>query len=171
MCLSVSSINAWASNGSLNGGSTWRPRPKLLVRSCPVVVAHSLPARFDSGRAGDHALHCLRARAPIIDQLPVVVAHSSSSVPGRLNRFVLSSTRVKCVGLSAFHASLKLCASYNQILVDLHGSFRFLVACLIDPAIPTQSGQTILPEAQRGTQAKAPCLMQLFRLDFRTLCR
>ena len=30
-------------------------------------------------------------------------------------------------------------------------------SCLIDPAIPTQSGQTILPEAQRGTQAKAPC--------------
>ena len=27
------------------------------------------------------------------------------------------------------------------------------------PAIPTQSGQTILPEAQRGTQAKAPCSM------------
>ena len=30
---------------------------------------------------------------------------------------------------------------------------------LIDPAIPTQSGQTILPEAQRGTRAKAPCSM------------
>ena len=28
---------------------------------------------------------------------------------------------------------------------------------LIDPAIPTQSGQTILPEAQRDTLAKAPC--------------
>ena len=27
-------------------------RPKLLVRSCPVVVAHSLPAGFDSVRAG-----------------------------------------------------------------------------------------------------------------------
>ena len=32
-------------------------------------------------------------------QLPVVVAHS---VPGRLNRFVRSSSRVKCVGLALF---------------------------------------------------------------------
>ena len=46
--------------------------------SRPVVVAHSLPAGFDSVRAGEpiHSLHCLRARAPIIDQLPVVAAHS-----------------------------------------------------------------------------------------------
>ena len=29
------------------------------------------------------------------------------------------------------------------------GSFRFLIV-LIDPAIPTQSGQTILSETQRG---------------------
>ena len=71
------------------------------VRSCPVVFSHSLPAGFDSVRAGVHSLHCLRARAPIIDQLPVVVAHSSS-VPGRLNRFVRSSSRVKCVGLALF---------------------------------------------------------------------
>ena len=78
-------------------------RPKLLVRSGSVVVAHSLPAVFDPVRAGEpiHSLHCLRARAPIIDQLPVVVAHSSS-VPGRLNRFVRSSSRVKCVGLALF---------------------------------------------------------------------
>ena len=56
-------------------------RPKLLVRSCPVVVAHSLPAGFDSVRARVHSLHCLRARAPISW---VVVAHS---VPGGLNLF------------------------------------------------------------------------------------
>ena len=86
-------------------------RPKLLVRSGPVVVAHALPAQlhgFDSVRAGEpiHSLHCLRARAPIIDQLPVVVAHSSS-VPGRLNRFVRSSSRVKCVGLERVHTGGK----------------------------------------------------------------
>ena len=80
-------------------------RPKLLVRSGPVVVAHSraLPAGFDSVRAGEsiHSLHCLRARAPIIDPLPVVVAHCSS-VPGRLKRFVRSSSRAECVGLALF---------------------------------------------------------------------
>ena len=51
-------------------------RPVLSGRGRP------LPAScLDSVRAGVHSLHCLRARAPIIDQLPVVVAHSSS-VPG-----------------------------------------------------------------------------------------
>ena len=93
-------------------------RPKLLVRSCPVVVAHSLPAcqlvSIQSVWESYNSLHCYRACAPIIDQLPVVVAHSSS-VPGRLNRFVHSSSRVKCLmhsWFSAFHASLKLCAPY-----------------------------------------------------------
>ena len=75
-------------------------RPKLIVTSGPVVVAHSLPAGFKSVQES-YSLHCLRARAPIIDQLPVVFAHSSS-VPGRLNRFVRSSSRVKCVGLALF---------------------------------------------------------------------
>ena len=76
-------------------------RPKLLVRSGPVVVAHSLPAGPTQSVRDSHSLHCLRARAPIIDQLPVVVAHSSP-VPGRLNRFVRWSSRVKCVGLALF---------------------------------------------------------------------
>ena len=44
-------------------------RAKLLARSCPVVVAHSLPA---GSIQSDAALDCLSARAPIIDQLPVV---------------------------------------------------------------------------------------------------
>ena len=55
--------------------------PKLLVRSCSVVVAHSLPAGFDSVRAWVHSLHCLLALALIS---LVVVAHS---VPGGLNLF------------------------------------------------------------------------------------
>ena len=46
---------------------------------------------------------------------------------------------------SAFHASLnlKVEALRSVHLVDLHGPFRFLVV-LIDPAIPTQSGQSSL---------------------------
>ena len=35
VCLSVRSINAWASNSSLNGGSTWRPS-KARASSGPV---------------------------------------------------------------------------------------------------------------------------------------
>ena len=52
-------------------------RPKLLVRSCAVVVAHPLPAGFD----------CPCASPLFMRFVPiswVVVAHS---VPGRLNRF------------------------------------------------------------------------------------
>ena len=66
-------------------------RPKLLVRSYLVGVAHSLPAGFDSVRARVHSLRCLRARAPISW---VVVAHS---VPGRLNRFCCSLELVRQV--------------------------------------------------------------------------
>ena len=86
----------------------WRlSRPKLLVRSCSVVVAQSLPAGFDSVRARVHSLYCLRARAPISC---VVVAHS---VPGRLHRFDCSlELACQVCWFSAFHASLKLCAPY-----------------------------------------------------------
>ena len=80
-------------------------RPKLLVRSCPVVVAHSLPAvSIQSVRESIHSIQSLRARAPIIDQLPVVVAHSSS-VPG-LWIVLFARARVSsvhaCVGLALF---------------------------------------------------------------------
>ena len=56
VCVSVRSINAWASNSSLNGGSTHvtsRLNPsgvgRIYFSSGPVrsVVAHSLPARFE----------------------------------------------------------------------------------------------------------------------------
>ena len=80
-------------------------RPKLLVPSLSGQVRSWSPTpcqlvSIQSVRES-YSLHCLRARAPIIDQLPVVVAHSRS-VPGRLNRFVRSSSRVKCVGLERF---------------------------------------------------------------------
>ena len=41
---------------------------------------------------------------------------------------------------------------------------------LIDPAIPTQSGQTILPEAQRGTPAKplVSCLTGILNFGLAT---
>ena len=89
----------------------------------------------------------------------VVVAHS---VPGR--RRVLCfycslklCVKCKCVG----HASA-LRSSCTWCLQPLQAP-RWLVSiidrALIDPAIPTQScRQTILPEAQRGTAAKAPCV-------------
>ena len=108
VCLSVCSLHKCM---SFKQQFEWRlhvtSHPKLLVRSGPVVVAHSLPAGFDSVRVGVHSLYCLRACAPIIDQLPVVVAHS---VPGRLNESLELACQV--CWFSAFHASLKLCAPY-----------------------------------------------------------
>ena len=80
-------------------------RPVLSGRGRP------LPAScFVSVRAG---VHCLHARAPIIDQLPVVVAHSSS-VPGRFESFcsLELACQVYMCWFSAFHASMKLCAPY-----------------------------------------------------------
>ena len=40
-----------------------------------------------------------------------------------------------------------------ELIRGYTGSFWFLIV-LIDSAIPTQSGQIILPEAQRGTPAE-----------------
>ena len=78
-------------------------RPKLLVRSCPVIVAHSLPAGFDSVRAGVlFTPFFTRSRSDHRSAASTVVVAHSSSVPGRLNRFVRSSSRVKCVGLALF---------------------------------------------------------------------
>ena len=127
------------------------PTPCQLVRFSPCGV-HSCS-------------DCLRARAPIIDQLPVVVAHSRS-VPGRLNRFVRSSLRVnfKCVGLALFMQawSFALRTSCRSTwLVSILG--RADRSC--DSNYSVQSGQTILPEAQRGTLAE-PLVIVCLALDF-----
>ena len=103
VCVCVRSINAWVSNSSLNGGCTWRPVRSFSSgrsgRGRPLPASWPDSVRADRGSPIHFIV--LRARAPIIDQLPVVVAHSSS-VPGRLNRFVCWSSRVKCVGLALF---------------------------------------------------------------------
>ena len=98
------------------------------------VHMHSTPSSLT--RCSDRSL--LRSRsAPISWVVELVVAHS---VPGR------SSSRVRCVGFSAFHARLKHCARSSCPYVHpMHhgtcsfcqrlpaGSCRYLIA-LIDPA-------------------------------------
>ena len=84
------------------------PSKSSRDRPTPVLFGHgrhSLPAGFNSVRARVHSLHCLRARAP---NSWAVVAYS---VSGRLNRLDCSLELVcQVCWISAFHASLKLCA-------------------------------------------------------------
>ena len=110
----------------------------VASRSGPVVVAHSLPAGSDRQCSG-------RARS---DQLGtwVVVAHS---VPGRRRVLCFYCSlklclRLKCVGdASALRTS---CTVRRWCLQPLQAP-RWLVSiidrAMIDPAIPTQSCQTI----------------------------
>ena len=118
-------------------------RPKLLVRSCPVMVAHSLPAGFDSvrkfTRSRSDQLGCVRPLcAGWFESFRLFARAGESSVSGL-----------------ALFTSLKLCAPYIIMIMYMFilvhaalqapcrsaASFRFLIA-LIDPAIPTQSGKS-----------------------------
>ena len=83
VCVSVCSLHKFM---SFKQQFEWRlhvtSRPKLLARSCPVVVDHSLPTSwFRFSPCASPFTPLLSARASISW---VVVAHS---VPGRLNRF------------------------------------------------------------------------------------
>ena len=84
---------------------SWSPTPCQLVSS-------------QSVRAGEpiHSHHCLRARAPIIDQLPVVVAHLAlCSCAGSLE------LACQVCWFSAFHAA---CAPYILICMARSNSVR-----------------------------------------------
>ena len=111
------------------------------------MVADSLPAGFDCPCA---SRLFTRSRS---DQLGC----GRPLCAGSFESFQLfAKARESSVSSLALFTSLKLCAPYIMYILvyaAFAGSFRFLIA-LIDPAIPTQSGQTILPEAQQGTQAE-----------------
>ena len=88
VCLSVRSINAWVSNSSLNGGSTWRP-----VRSFSSGHGRPLPASWVQFSSQVYAL-ALRSAGLWSPTLCRVVWIFS---------IVRSSWRVKCVEFSTFH--------------------------------------------------------------------
>ena len=137
-------------------------RPKLLVRSGPVVVAHSLPAGFDGHSQCSGRVHSLtRSRS---NQLGCGRPLCARPAPGPL---FAQLARQVCWALSMHAGALR--TSCTWFMQPLQAPRRLVSIIdralqLIAPAIPTtstssstQSGQTILPEAQRGTPAKAPC--------------
>ena len=68
VCLSVSSINAWASNSSLNGGSTWCPVQSFL--SGPVRSWSPTPCQLEScGSPFTPIVYALALRSSISCQL------------------------------------------------------------------------------------------------------
>ena len=106
VCLSVSSINAWASNSSLNGGSTWRP--VLSSRGRPLPAS-----RIQSVRESIHVF------TPLFTRSRSNHRYRSAASCGRLALcrvvwiVLFARARVSSVlVVSAFHASLKLCAPY-----------------------------------------------------------
>ena len=95
-----------------------RPLPASLfrftVRARPVRSSSPTPCQLVSIQSvrESYSLHCLRARAPIIDQLPVVVAHSiASSVPGRFESFC--SLELACQVCSPW-ANSKIVTSFSK---------------------------------------------------------
>ena len=163
-------------NSSLNGGSTWRPvqsfSPGPVLSSSPTPcqlvpiqsVARSgylLTPLFTRSRS-DH-----RSAASCGGPLWLC-----ARVPGRLNRFARSRSRVKCVGLALFMQAWSFAlrtSCTSRSLVDLHA---WLVS-ILGPADRSCDSNSVhvkpfcLKPSEASRRKPLVCIYELWRPESR----